>query len=221
MPCTLQWVGSGASADPEYGKWPVCMHDMQGKAALSFGVGRDASFDMSLLVHAKLATVHAFDPTLDDLALIEVEPHPEPGFHIHRVGLGVEKGTSTFMKPIKGYASFANNKGMAGQGYIRKDAQGKPISVELPVDTVHGLAKEYGFDWVALVKADVEGAEFDYFARPDLVEALPTSQVLMEFHDRLVPQGSEKRAKVIKVFEDAGWQTILNGPEHVNFVRKP
>lgn len=220
VPCRLHWVG-GLGGGATYGSWPLCLHDMRGETVLSFGVGRDASFDMSLLVHAGVAHVHAYDPTLESEDLMNVEPHSVPGFHFHKVGLGTERGNATFMKPVRGYASFANNAGMAGQGYLRHGSKGEPISVTFPVDTVHQLAAGVGVSWIPLVKADVEGAEFDYFTDPALVAALPTSQVILEFHDRMLPDGAEQRRAVSDTFHAAGWTTLLSTDEQAVFLRKP
>lgn len=220
VPCTMHWVG-GLWSNATYGEWPMCLHDMSGATVMSFGIGHDASFGMSLLKHAGVAAVHAYDPTLGDEGMGAVQPSVVPGFTLHQKGLGTATGTSTFMKPIAGYASFASNPKMAGQHYLRKGKDGKPITVTLPVDTVHGLAAMEGVSWTPLVKADVEGAEFPYFSDPALVAALPTSQVILEFHDRLLPDGVQQRAKVIDTFKAAGWTLQLQTVEQAVFLKNP
>ena len=218
--CTLQWMG-GLSDSSLYGEWPLCMHDMAGATIMSFGVGRDASFEMSMLKHARVAAVHAYDPTLADEDINLVKPYFVPGFNIHRKGLGIEAGTSTFMKPVAGFASFGSNPGMAKSTHLRKGKDGKPVTVSLPVDTIHGLAALEHAKWVPLVKADVEGEEFIYFSNPTLVAALPASQVILEFHDRLLPDGEKQRAAVVDTFKASGWIVQLETSEQAVFLKQP
>lgn len=149
----------------------------------SFGVGQDASFDLALIERFG-ATVHAFDPTPRCRAWVDEQSWP-PQFCFHPLGVAAADGTLALHAPPDpthvSYSPVAR-KGSAGV-------------VEVPVRTVRSLMAELGHDRVDLLKADVEGAEYEVIA--DLLAHGPRpGQLLLEFHHHLptIPLSRTKQA---------------------------
>jgi hypothetical protein len=77
-------------------------------------------------------------------------------------------------------------------------------------------------EWVDLIKIDVEGAEFDIFSSNLNYEKLPTSQILVEFHARFLPDGFDGQKKIYDKIMEAGWELAYEKPlrkEEVIFIR--
>jgi FkbM family methyltransferase len=149
----------------------------------SFGVGQDASFDLALIERFG-ATVHAFDPTPRSRAWVDAQVWP-PSFHFHPLGVAGADGTLTLhAPPDPTHVSFSP--------VARK---GSAEVVEVPVRTVRSLMTQLHHDRVDLIKADIEGAEYDVIA--DLVANGPrVGQLLLEFHHHLptIPLSRTKQA---------------------------
>lgn len=149
----------------------------------SFGVGEDASFDLALIERFG-ATVHAFDPTPRSRAWVDAQVWP-PTFHFHPLGVAGADGTLTLHAPPD--ASHVSYSPVARKGSAEV--------VEVPVRTVRSLMAELGHDHVDLIKADIEGAEYEMIA--DLLAHGPVvDQLLLEFHHHLptIPLSRTKQA---------------------------
>lgn len=167
-----------------YGGYAVVPAALSGSSVVySFGVGEDASFDLALIERFG-ARVHAFDPTPRSLAWVEQQSFPQ-SFVFHPVGVAGADGTLTLhAPPHEDHVSFSP--------VARKGSGG---AVEVPVKTVRTLMAELGHDRVDLLKADVEGGEYDVIA--DLLANGPRpGQLLLEFHHHLptIPLARTKRA---------------------------
>lgn len=149
----------------------------------SFGVGQDASFDLALIERFG-ATVHAFDPTPRCRAWVDEQSWP-PQFCFHPLGVAGADGTlALHAPPDPGHVSYSP--------VARK---GSAEVVEVPVRTVRSLMAELGHDGLDLLKADVEGAEYEVIA--DLLAHGPRpGQLLLEFHHHLptIPLSRTKQA---------------------------
>ena len=75
-------------------------------------------------------------------------------------------------------------------------------------------------DWVDVLKADIESAEFDMLLNMDL-KHLRVTQVLIEFHSRWYKDGWNAQKNIYKRMEDAGYKVVHEGPrnEEVVFLR--
>lgn len=149
----------------------------------SFGVGQDASFDLALIERFG-ATVHAFDPTPRSRAWVDEQSWP-PQFRFHPLGVAGADGTlALHAPPDPGHVS-----------YSPVARRGSAEVVEVPVRTVRSLMAELGHDRLDLLKADVEGAEYEVIA--DLLAHGPRpGQLLLEFHHHLptIPLSRTKQA---------------------------
>ncbi len=159
----------------------------------SFGVGQDASFDLELIDRFS-STVHAFDPTPRSRAWVDAQSWPEQ-FHFHPLGVAGRDGTLTLHAPPEpDHVSFSP--------VARK---GSPQAVEVPVRCVRSLMQQLGHDRVDLIKADIEGAEYEVI--DDLLAEGPRpAQLLLEFHHHLpsIPLWRTKQA--IAALHDAGYR---------------
>ncbi|MCA9649555.1 MAG: FkbM family methyltransferase [Myxococcales bacterium] len=167
-----------------YGGYAVVPHALSETSVVySFGVGQDVSFDLALIERFG-AEVHAFDPTPRSLAWVEQQSFPAR-FVFHSVGVAGADGTLTLhAPPHEDHVSFSP--------VARKGSGG---AVEVPVKTVRTLMTELGHERVDLLKADVEGAEYDVIA--DLLDNGPRpGQLLLEFHHHLptIPLSRTKQA---------------------------
>ena len=159
----------------------------------SFGVGEDASFDLAL-IDSIGATVHAFDPTPRSQAWVSAQTWPDR-FHFHPLGVAGADGTLTLhAPPDPTHVSFSP--------VARK---GSDEAVEVPVRTVRSLMEQLDHDRVDLIKADIEGAEYDVIA--DLLAHGPRpGQLLLEFHHHLPTIALSRTKKAIADLRAAGSQ---------------
>lgn len=149
----------------------------------SFGVGQDASFDLALIDRFG-ARVHAFDPTPRSRAWVEQQRWPD-AFCFHPVGVAGRDGVLTLHAPPQDdHVSYSP---------VARKGAGE--AVEVPVKTVRTLMAELGHDRVDVIKADIEGAEYEMI--DDLLAHGPVAgQLLLEFHHHLpsIPLSRTKRA---------------------------
>jgi len=149
----------------------------------SFGVGQDASFDLALIERFG-ATVHAFDPTPRSKAWVDEQSWPSQ-FCFHPLGVAGTDGTLVLHAPPD----------PTHVSYSPVARKGSAEVVEVPVRTVRSLMAELGHDRVDLLKADIEGAEYEMIA--DLLAGGPRpGQLLLEFHHHLptIPLSRTKQA---------------------------
>ncbi len=149
----------------------------------SFGVGEDASFDLALIERFG-ATVHAFDPTPRSRTWVDAQVWP-PQFRFHPLGVAGADGTLALHAPPD----------PTHVSYSPVARKGSAEVVEVPVRTVRSLMAELGHARVDLLKADIEGAEYEVIA--DLLAHGPRpGQLLLEFHHHLptIPLSRTKQA---------------------------
>lgn len=134
--------------------------------AYSFGLGRDISFEESLIGHIG-CEIHAFDPTPISLDYVR-SLGPNPKLHVHPFGLSCVDGEKDFGAPAEGDASFSTRT--SGSGGVR-----------LPVRRLTSLTRELGHDRIDLLKMDIEGEEYGVID-DILAQGLLPGQLLIEFH---------------------------------------
>lgn len=174
-----------------YAVVPAALHE--GSVVYSFGVGQDASFDLALIERFG-ATVHAFDPTPRSLAWVEQQSWP-PQFRFHPLGVAAADGTLTLHPPPDpSHVSFSP---------VARKGGGE--AVEVPVRTVRSLMAELGHDRVDLLKADIEGAEYEVI--DDLLAHGPRpGQLLLEFHHHLPSIPLSRTKQAIAALRAAGYR---------------
>lgn len=180
----------------EYGGWTL-LPDLLGPSSLvySFGVGEDISFDLALIERCGVA-VHAFDPTPRSLAWVAARETP-PAFQLHPFGVADFDGVARFELP-------ADERHVSLRLTVDR-ASGDVL--ELPVARLQSILDQLGHPVPALLKMDVEGAEYGVLA--DLVRSgLRPRQLLVEFHHHLPGFEVSDTRRAVEQLRGAGYRVF-------------
>ena len=137
----------------------------------SVGVGSNIDFDLALIEELKLA-VYAFDPTPRSIEWIKKQSLSK-SFKFIPVGLGSNDGEMEFFPPRKESSTHFSP-------IDRYDNLGVE-TIKAPVKTLRSLAQEFGHQTIALLKMDIEGAEYDVIDNLE-EQGVEINQILIEFH---------------------------------------
>lgn len=162
-----------------YGGWTICEPpggNLRGSLVYTVGIGRNIKWDEDMIT--KFGTIHhGWDPTPSASEFFETYPIPR-GFTFHKYGLGVADEVVTVKLPV------GNNDSYTIMEYGAKAKDSSKI-IQVPVLTIETMMNMQGHEKLAILKIDIEGAEFkviDNWAsrqyRP------PVTQILFEFHER-------------------------------------
>ena len=163
----------------------------------SFGVGRNISFDTSL-IDLHRAAVFAFDPTPISREWLERQILPDE-FRFFPFGIGAFDGEIEMTLPETHGTSFS---------VARTEGDGRPIKV--PIKKLESIMRELGHEKIDVLKMDVEGAEYDVIEGFD-PKVTPAEQILVEFHDRLVGDNQASH-NAIKKLEALGYVRFYASP---------
>jgi len=198
-----EWLGT------HYGGFPVHADALgPGSVVYSVGVGEDASFDLALLGRAEVE-LHAFDPTPRSVEWVAAREWP-PGFRFHPVGVAAHDGAARFYAPPD--PSWVSHSVVPREG---------AAAIEVPVKRLVTLARELGHERLALLKLDVEGAEYEIL--PDLLASgPPVDQLVIEFHHRFEGVGVARTSHAIARLRAAGFAFVAcsRGLEEWCFVHR-
>jgi len=159
----------------------------------SFGVGDDATFDMSLIERFGLC-VHAFDPTPESIDWVKRQQFTHK-FILHEYGIAELDGDVSFNPPAKPYlVSYT----------ILSRPRTESRSITVPVKRLATIMKELGHDRIDILKMDIEGAE--YRVIEDIKKSgIRPKQILVEFHHRFPNVGIKKTQKAIEDLRKMGY----------------
>ena len=117
----------------------------------------------------------AVDPTRKHAAALRKLEETVPGFNFLPVAVGAKTGTTEF------FESNVNISGslMSNHRNVRNDPG---VSYQVEVLSINDLLKRVGCRKVALLKLDIEGAEFDLLNSLRREHLRPIAQILVEFH---------------------------------------
>lgn len=132
-----------------YGGWWIPANVLKpGNLAYCAGVGEDATFDLELARRG--IKVHSFDPTPRAVAYMDGLSNPDR-IHFHEVGWWSQADKLRFHAP-------ANPQNVSHSLVVKT---GNETYFEAPVDRVSSIAATLEHDVPALIKMDIEGAEFE------------------------------------------------------------
>lgn len=198
--------------NPGYGGWSIPNELIsENSVVVDAGLGEDISFSQALIDrHGCL--VHGFDPT--PRAIEYVEGLHQKNFTLHKFGLGAISRTERFFLPNES----TNVSGSIAQA---DHVGAREIAVELL--SLEDMMKRVGADSIALLKLDIEGAEYELIASPDFERMAPNIDVLcIEFHHRWRRFGATATRSAVKKLEQCGfvcvWRAIASN-EEFTFVR--
>jgi len=151
----------------DWADWVLAPQYLSSRSVVySFGLGRDISFEESLIGDIG-CEIQAFDPTPLSLDYVR-SLNPNAKLHVHTFGLSSVDGEKYFGSPAEGDASFSTR--IDGSGGVR-----------LPVRRLSTLTREFGDDHIDLLKMDIEGEEYGVIDDM-LAQGLLPYQLLVEFH---------------------------------------
>ena len=178
----------------DYGGWPVIKGSLLANSrVLSFGVGKDVTFDLGLIA-AVGCRVHAFDPTPRCREWLDRQSLPEL-FRFHPVGLSNRTDTLCFYAPNEdNHVSFTQS-----------EARNENQMVELPVRSLREIVDDLEIDRVDFLKMDIEGSEYD--AIPDILTRGPLPhQLCIEFHHGMFGYTNQQTREAVANLRAAGYR---------------
>lgn len=178
-----------------HGDWFLCPAKLtQTSIVYSLGIGRDVSFDLSVIKRFGV-DVHAFDPTPSALEWLRHQSLPAQ-FHVMPFGVAGFDGAAAFNMPLD-----PANPSFAYQGQYPTSLG----AVTCQVRRLSTLMEMLGHTRIDLLKVDIEGAEYEVI--DDLVaSALSIQQLLVEFHHRKKGIGAAKTRQAVYRLEQQGFR---------------
>lgn len=189
----------------EYGGWQLCrpMHGLSGQLVYTVGIGRNIKWDIEMIREYK-TNHHGWDPTPTAIDFFSKTAIPQ-GFNFHKIGLGAEDGNLTLKLPHGNFDSYTV------MSYWQKAKEGSVLTV--PILTVKSMMQSLGHSRLAILKIDIEGAEFDVIrAWAEQEYEIPADQVLVEFHERYFSheQGYKEKVKnAVDMMSALGFDLII------------
>lgn len=180
----------------EYGGWTICPDQITEESVIyAFGVGEDASFDVEI-INLYGCEVHSFDPTPKSIEWVKHQTWPE-NLHFHDYGIGSRDRLTAFYPP-------ENPEHVSHSILKRSHTKDKVIKVQL--FRLKTIAQLLGHTEIAILKMDIEGAEYEVISDILNTPKVNIQQILVEFHD-FFPSISERKTKsAIRKLETAGYR---------------
>lgn len=162
------------------------------------------------------ATVHhGWDPTPTALDFTQKKEMPQ-SFHFHPVGLAATDGNLTLKLPTGNQDSYTVME-------FRNSAQQGTV-VDVPVLSLPSMLASLNHSRLAILKIDIEGAEFDVIDQWSAQRYTPpTDQLLIEFHERYFMHQSAWRNMVpdaIAKLDRLGFQLITRTKLEITFANR-
>uniref|UniRef100_A0A7S4LCK0 Methyltransferase FkbM domain-containing protein n=1 Tax=Eutreptiella gymnastica TaxID=73025 RepID=A0A7S4LCK0_9EUGL len=196
------WVCLTSSADTSvlgssYGGWIVDIKRLNRKSIVySFGLGKDISFDLSLLEKTN-CSVYGFDNTPISSAYLRKQVLP-PNFHWIKSLLWHNNTMLTMALPrAHGVSMTAGELEGVKDGRFQHTYSRRQYS--LRARTLATIMEILEHKHVDLLKIDIEGAEFPIVkAWAQANENIPACQLLMETHERFFAKDGEHMLNQLK-----------------------
>ncbi len=168
----------------------------------SIGVGEEISFDQDL---SKIAQSHIYgiDPTPRAITFINECDDLPTNYSLIPIGLGVTSGVQRFFYPAESNHVSMSLVHDSGTGYI--DCQFLTLS---------DLMVYLGYDYVNLIKIDIEGAEFellDKWLKDDYKP--PSDQIWIEFHPKRANKSKEDSQRIVRQLSRMGFLALYDGQD--------
>lgn len=124
-------------------------------------------------------------------------------FFVVQVGFGVVDGTVPFYRPTgKGVGSMTAVPLSLLTDY-------KDVGFYAKVQSLTTCRRQLHHRWIDILKIDAEGVELDACeSRPFLRALGQVTQVLFEFHDRMVSGGKRKKLRCIRKLQALGFTVV-------------
>jgi FkbM family methyltransferase len=141
--------------------------------------------------------VHAFDPSPESIRWVATQQLP-PGLHFHALALAGRDGFLTLR---------ARQEERSGTPimYSAVDKARSGSEVRVSCQSLHTITERLRHRSLALVKLDIEGAEYDVL-RSMLASSLMPRQVLVEFHHRFAGIDPADTVTAVRDLRTAGYR---------------
>jgi len=186
--------------------WTFCPQTIGAQSIVySGGIGRDITFEHALVKNYGCSVV-LFDPTPTGTETINLPENKIPNFKYHAVALSGACGTLKLSRPTD-----------EDEGSWFKHSDGDP-AIEVPCVDVSTLMKMNGHDHIDILKIDIEGSEYEVI--DDILKRrLPVKQILVEFHNNLLPGVSRNQTvRAILKMAFSGYRLINKEGENYSFI---
>jgi len=193
----------------KHAEWIFCPDDLDAQSIIySFGVGKDISFDLSLIREFD-CYIHAFDPTPSTERWINNQTLSDK-FIYKAIGLSDKEEVLYF-------SFLGDNENVSAS--ILKGKQN--LGFEAIVKPLNELMLNNGHRYIDVLKMDIEGAEYDVINQLCLMK-IPIRQILVEFHHRFDWAGINKTIAAISLLRKSGYQifNISRNGEEYSFINK-
>lgn len=170
------------------------------------GLGEDVSFSRSLIDRYG-CTVHGFDPT--PKAIRYVRGLGEKRLVLHEFGVADKRGPAQFYLPN-------DDSHVSGSLVMESHVGQTRINVELL--TMSDVFRVVGSSRIAILKLDIEGAEYDLIDSADFRDcASGIDMICVEFHHRWNGLGRKRTLDAVATLERLGfacaWQSRTTNEE--------
>lgn len=194
-----------------YGGWDIYEEGLNANSIVySFGVGEDASFDISIIKKFGVI-VNAFDPTPKSIAWVKQQNFPSK-FKMYEYGLADYDGSISFNPP--------ENPEHVSHTILGRDETSKD-SIDVKVKKLETILKELNHSHIDLLKMDIEGAEYQVI--DSLIKSnIRPKQLLIEFHHRFPSVGINKSKNAIRQLSEIGYLifSVSDSGEEYSFIHK-
>lgn len=180
-----------------YRDWALRVDALQpGDIVYAIGVGKDLGMETDL-VRRHGVEVHAFDPSPESVRWVGSQQLPGR-LHFHALGVAERDGVLTLRARAAG-------SGEAPVMYSAVDTARSGPSVDVECLCLATIMRRLGHSRIALLKLDVEGAEYGAL-RSMLASGLRPAQLLVEFHHRFPGVGKAETVRMIGALREAGYR---------------
>lgn len=204
--CKYAWYGNS------YGGFFACPENLNSRSIVySVGIGRDISFD-NAMINKHECMVFGFDPTPGSIEWVKNNAMPS-SFKFFPFGLGNRDSTEKFYLP--------RNPGEISGSIVKQSNVTTNQFEMVEIRSLETIASNFGHTSIDVLKMDIEGSEYDVI--DSIISSKVTiHQILIEFHDRLFPDGYEKTREAILKLNDAGYKVfaVSNNLQEVSLVKR-
>lgn len=204
--CNYKWYGSG------YGGFFACPDLLNDNSIVySFGIGEDISFDKSVLKEFN-CSVYGFDPTPKSINWVKNQVLPNR-FKFYEYGIDIESRIVKFYLP--------KNTDYVSGSIIAHSNLDTDKSINVKMKSFQDIINELGHQKIDILKIDIEGAEFNVL-ESILETKIQIDQILIEFHERFLPNGKLKRKNAINLLHLKGFDlfAVSDTLEELSFIRR-
>jgi FkbM family methyltransferase len=204
-----EWHGS------LYGGFYVHPAVIQSNATvISIGIGKDISFDRSLLKNHAVQ-VYAYDPTPKSIEWLQLLTDLPKNFTYFDFGISAQQdGKMIFYLP--------KDKRAVSASLELSEVMDQDDTVEVEMKTFESLLKTIPGKHISILKMDIEGAEYEVIESLFNDPEVQIDQLLIEFHDRMFDMPVARSLQSVVFLKERGYEIFgcSISSEEVSFIHR-